>query len=76
MPESEAMPPCYDEEEYEDTLGNSTQSHDSHEDSMGKLMEFLEEIGLQRYYEVFESNEIDFYSLLELSDEELKKVVE
>lgn len=43
---------------------------------MAKLAEFLEDLDLQRYYQVFESNEIDFSSLLELSGEDLKKLIE
>lgn len=43
---------------------------------MAKLAEFLEDLELQRYYDVFESNEIDFYALLELNDEDLKKLIE
>lgn len=42
---------------------------------MAKLSEFLEHLGLERYYQVFECNEIDFYALLELSEEDLKKLV-
>ncbi|XP_003389398.2 PREDICTED: ankyrin repeat and SAM domain-containing protein 3-like isoform X2 [Amphimedon queenslandica] len=67
MPESQS-PPSLDEE----CLEESTQSH---EDNMAKLDEFLEILGLERYYQVFECNEIDFYGLLELSEEDLKRLV-
>lgn len=67
MPESQS-PPSLEEE----CLEESTQSH---EDNMAKLDEFLEHLGLERYYQVFECNEIDFYGLLELSEEDLKRLV-
>ena len=67
MPESQSPPPL-DEESLED-------SAQAHEDNMAKLGEFLEHLGLERYYQVFECNEIDFYGLLELSEEDLKRLV-
>lgn len=74
LPES-ALPPGdkIDEFDEEESLTDSTQSH---EDSMAKLAQFLDHFGLERYYEVFDSHEIDFYGLIELSEEDLKKLIE
>ena len=43
---------------------------------MAKLAEFLEHLGLEKYYEAFETNNIDFNQLLQLSSENMKKIVE
>ena len=71
MPESNG-PAEFDDENDEDILDASTQSYN---DNMMKLADFLEQLELERYYEVFESHEIGFSGLFELSEEDLKKLV-
>lgn len=71
MPESNGPPEYDDMDEEEDPLNDS-----SYNDNMAKLAEFLEQLELDRYYEIFESHEIGFSALLELSEEDLKKLVE
>jgi hypothetical protein len=67
------MPEQIDVDDYDDLLNISSQSHD---ENMRKLSEFLQHLELFHYYDVFEKHEIDFSALMQLSDEELKKLVE
>ena len=39
-----------------------------------KLVDLLRQLDLEKYIEVFQQQEIDFDSLLSLSDEDLKRI--
>ena len=72
LPESD-IPQSFDEDD-EDDYGDSFEDI-AHAESMAKLAEFLQHVGLEKYYEVFETNEIDFHALLQLSGDDMKKLI-
>ena len=49
---------------------------DDDEEGMAKLADFLHHLGLEKYYNAFESKNINFNHLLQMSTEEMKKIVE
>ena len=66
MPERELLLSNVDE----DSERNSSQNSDA--DS--KLVDFLTELSLEKYIEVFQEQEIDFQAFLSLTDEDLKRI--
>lgn len=66
MPEREVLLSNVDE----DSERSASQSSDV--DS--KLVEFLTELNLEKYIEVFQEQEIDFQAFLSLTDEDLKRI--
>ena len=43
---------------------------------MAKLADFLYHLGLEKYYDAFEAQNIDFNGLLQLSARDMKKIIE
>ena len=72
MPESD-VPPAFDEEE--EDLDDSLRESDSG-DEMAKLADFFYHSELEKYYDAFEAQNIDFNGLLQLSAGDMKKIIE
>ena len=72
MPECD-VPPAFDEEE--EDLDDSLRESDGG-DGMAKLADFLYHLGLEKYYDAFEAQNIDFNGLLQLSAGDMKKIIE
>lgn len=47
--------------------------YNEHDDTI-QLQEFLSELGMEKYYSVFEQHEIGFRAMLDLSDADIRKL--
>ena len=74
LPES-TLPPTYEEEDESYDFPGDEEDDDDGE-GMAKLADFLQHLGLEKYYDAFEAKNIDFNQLLQLSAEDMKKIVE
>ncbi len=52
------------------------EEEDDDGEGMAKLADFLQHLGLEKYYDNFEASNIDFNQLLQMSTEDMKKIVE
>lgn len=71
LPESN-LPPTYEEDEDPYPV----EEEDDDGEGMAKLADFLQHLGLEKYYDNFEASNIDFNQLLQMSTEDMKKIVE